>query len=339
MAKANSAAGVPDDLKRASRQALDAWPAASAVVLFGSRARGDCHAGSDWDLAFITDGPAGGTKDVPEVAEACLEGTGRLVQCLVLTQATLRERALDVGTLGRAVARDGVLVAGDWSPPSTQGAMRMNVQGYRNHWENAGAQIVFAGHWLGRIQGGSGLNGIVTDCNGFIKATANAAEHCAKAILHRLKVDYDHTHVVAKLADLAERAGHIEAAREIAQLNGLTGVDRIRHYEGRDLDIDVCMNAVRRLKALVDIAVREALGPMPSLLESEAAGVQDRLATSMTKAALDMREAVPPEPAEDDTLARRQAFGALMADVPLMAEALEAGAEVLQERDAGPKPE
>ena len=49
---------VPPALRRAAEAAMRRDPEVLAVVLFGSRARGDRRAGSDWDPAFVTAGGA-----------------------------------------------------------------------------------------------------------------------------------------------------------------------------------------------------------------------------------------------------------------------------------------
>ena len=55
-ASANSVASEPafTAIEKACKNVLVSWPNAKAAVLFGSRARGDHHEDSDWDIAFIT---------------------------------------------------------------------------------------------------------------------------------------------------------------------------------------------------------------------------------------------------------------------------------------------
>mgnify|MGYP002627441007 CR=1 FL=1 len=40
------------------RKAADTLPAGATLLLYGSRARGDAHSSSDWDLLIILDKPA-----------------------------------------------------------------------------------------------------------------------------------------------------------------------------------------------------------------------------------------------------------------------------------------
>jgi predicted nucleotidyltransferase len=48
----------PDAIPRtALRQAAARHPALRLLLVHGSRARGDEHAGSDWDLGYLADGP------------------------------------------------------------------------------------------------------------------------------------------------------------------------------------------------------------------------------------------------------------------------------------------
>jgi predicted nucleotidyltransferase len=88
-------ASLQADLK-AIRRAAHAMPGLELLMLFGSRARGDSHARSDWDFGYL----AAPTTDVPALLSALVEAT--------------RSDQVDLVDLGRAsgvlrfrAARDG----------------------------------------------------------------------------------------------------------------------------------------------------------------------------------------------------------------------------------------
>ncbi len=53
-------------IQKAAAESLALWPEARTAVLFGSRACGDHHPYSDWDIAFITEGADDRLPSVPE---------------------------------------------------------------------------------------------------------------------------------------------------------------------------------------------------------------------------------------------------------------------------------
>ncbi len=88
-----------------------------AVVLFGSRARGDATSGSDFDLAILTPNGTSRRRLVMQAYEAVARVEGRTagVDIVVLTPAIIAAERDLVGSVARAVARDGVLVYGSAS--------------------------------------------------------------------------------------------------------------------------------------------------------------------------------------------------------------------------------
>ena len=68
-------------IRTAAEETLVAWPEAKAAVLFGSRARGDHSADSDWDLAFI---PRTGERVRPIPRGLPTEALPCRIQCLSL---------------------------------------------------------------------------------------------------------------------------------------------------------------------------------------------------------------------------------------------------------------
>jgi predicted nucleotidyltransferase len=79
---------IPREFKRRAERALPGRVV--EVVLFGSRARGDQRAGSDWDLAVFLRGGAD-SRDLCSLADAAYDlivETGEFIQPLALSAET-----------------------------------------------------------------------------------------------------------------------------------------------------------------------------------------------------------------------------------------------------------
>ncbi len=108
--------GIPEALRAAARAALAADGNVRAVLLYGSRARGDHCPLSDWDIALVTRRggwrlchrrPAG-WRNADEFETPFF---------LRLSEAELRAKRDAAGHPAFALARDGVLLAGSWRRP------------------------------------------------------------------------------------------------------------------------------------------------------------------------------------------------------------------------------
>ena len=88
--------GVSSPTLNALTQLARSTPGLEVLLLFGSRARGDAHAGSDWDLGYL----AGADLDVPALLAAIVETAGSdRVDLVDLSRAS--------GLLRYRAARDG----------------------------------------------------------------------------------------------------------------------------------------------------------------------------------------------------------------------------------------
>lgn len=110
--RAGSPAG-DEELDRVVRAIVDEVQP-RAVVLFGSRARGDAGPGSDIDLALISPDQADRRRTAMRAYQAVARVHGRTaaVDIVVLTPSLLAAERDLAGSIVRAVVRDGVAVHG-----------------------------------------------------------------------------------------------------------------------------------------------------------------------------------------------------------------------------------
>ena len=99
-------------LRRTAAEAVGSIPGIDAVVLYGSRARGTARAASDWDIAILSHAAAD-----DERAAQRLFGHLELVHPIVMHPESIEEHCNTGTRLEAAIARQGRLLAGDWTPP------------------------------------------------------------------------------------------------------------------------------------------------------------------------------------------------------------------------------
>ena len=99
-------------LRRTAAEAVGSIPGIEAVVLFGSRARGTARATSDWDVAILS-------HAAPDDEEAATRLLGKLERVcpIVMKPESIEEHCNEGTRLESAIARQGRLLAGEWTPP------------------------------------------------------------------------------------------------------------------------------------------------------------------------------------------------------------------------------
>ncbi len=270
----NDEAPALEALRRACERSLEQWPSARAALLYGSRARGDCRPGSDWDVMLLTDGA--GYCDMPDrlpLRDFASE-RGVEVNVCVYDAERMRRRAALTGSFDRSVARDGVLLAGHWTRPEMDKKNGMDVEEWERHMDDALGKAAAAADRYAEARELTGLRAAFNEYVRFMTDSADAAERLAKATLMRNGVTPRKVHDVSALADqlLAERPGDVEAAasaERLRQLNGETKALHVAIYHG-NVNADDGIQAVRRIGAVLDLWADE--------LEAALAGGGARLA-------------------------------------------------------------
>ena len=211
---------VPSAVLREARRIVEAEPAIEAIILFGSRARGDHHAASDYDLAIVSSAP------FDEVREACepLARANDPVQIVPVDSAALHAYRNTGNRIERGVVVDGKTVAGAWVRPRHRDeATDMDHKTFADGLQHfaAHAKAAISGIALAKTEGDDGTN------DGAFNAF-RAGEHAAKAILALYGLTPRVTHGVPQLAQqlrdaragAPDRSEREALAREIDALNG-----------------------------------------------------------------------------------------------------------------------
>lgn len=252
-----SEAAMLANVRLASEAVLRAWPEAQAAVLFGSRARGDNDPDSDWDVAFII--KEGSRIDtLPTEMASFMNCLPCAVQSSVLPLTVIQKKSLTVGHIGRAVTRDGLLLAGKWIRPQVNGRLMIDPDEYRKQLEVLASCLRNAANLFGEI-GDSDLS-LSSDgnrCDEFVAETADAAEHLAKALLNRNRIDWKKIHDIDALARQAESGGNKELAKKLRMLNGAVHKDHVAVYGVERASPDDCVHAAERIAAVTFLLERE----------------------------------------------------------------------------------
>ncbi len=185
----NGPRGMPD-MRRLAKWVVDSMPMVQAAVLFGSRARKTARRDSDWDVALLA--PERYRDEVLRTAPRVPE-----VSYVSLSPRRLRVRQNWLGTLERSVARDGVVLAGEWDRPRLLKKTRVS---YPAMFSRLTTAIGHAESAYNRLVKGKAYRIYETD-NVLSVYTQDAAEFTSKAALLHLGVDVPETHNVEKLAD------------------------------------------------------------------------------------------------------------------------------------------
>ena len=235
-----------EQIRAAAEATLKRWPTASAVLLFGSRARGDNLPTSDWDLAVVTDDPLNRPRDLPLLDLAELHHPE--MDVAFISDDDIRCQRNLLGRLGCSLARDARPIAGKWSPPPGLKEPEMDRMTYHEEISNSLLRIAEALRSALHARRSSTAAAGQRAANSFVNRSAVAAEHLAKAMLVRNGHQPRSIHDLARLADgIAAEAP--ELAEMIRSLKGHTLTDHTAHCsDSPSATAESVRHTVHRLK-------------------------------------------------------------------------------------------
>ena len=261
----------------ACRNALTLWPDAKAAILFGSRARGDHLADSDWDIAFITETKQSLPRSVIHVFDELREHSGFDVQTQGILQSRFHECADSLGNIAAPIAREGRLIAGHCEWPETESEPILKPDDYHDWRSSALSRIVNASENLATTIDFAREHRIRIVLGDFVANSSDAAERFAKIAFAKLTsgtgADIPRRHQVDKIINTLDRVLERDAGPSsrwwqsdrgknfrdlLSMMNGYGDEDHQSGYPGSQLDSDVITHAANRLIATASFAIMES---------------------------------------------------------------------------------
>ena len=271
---------VPDSacstVKERCENALSLWPNAKAAILYGSRARGNHRADSDWDIAFITRTKKSLPSEV--LKELNVLGTRKkiYVHGLAIPQNEFYDNANSLCNVVASIAREGTLIAGHCKWPDTEEKLIMKPDVYVAKRAMALKRISSAVNDLTEGIDNAQISKDSTEFNSFVKGTADAAEFFAKIAFAKIasgtSKEYPYSHKVNDIAKEIDKKIEFfeqdriqwwrsDRGREFRDLlcamNGHGHDDHQYEYTIFEPKVDVIDRAASRLLATVEFAIRE----------------------------------------------------------------------------------
>ena len=236
-----------EQVRAAAEASLALWPAASAVLLHGSRARGDHLPDSDWDLAVVTDDPRGCPSGLPLLDLAGLEPPE--VDVAFISDSEIRRCRNLLGRLGCALAREARPIAGNWRPPEGIGEPQPDPEVYRNGIECALRSFGDAVESVYWSFGSSLAAKAQLSADDFADSSERCAKHLVRAILVRSGRQPRSMRSLGRLAD-GIAAGDPDLAAAVRSLKGHAQGDRLRIRGSAPwpATADAVSHSARRLK-------------------------------------------------------------------------------------------
>ena len=231
-------------LRRSAVKTVEVCPGVDAVVLFGSRARGTAHRGSDWDVAVLSSADAAGGRDTCRLLDKL-----ERVNAIVLRSDAIEENCDQASRIEAAIARQGRLLAGAWNRPHCRMEhLEMEPEDFRRDLEIAIRDIQNAVSVLcdAALDGDDYVPNLV-------ELSQQAAEAVAKSIVAGHGLSPVATHELNELAAQLENAyrgrrGAEERRRYADAIRGLNGNARAAHgARYAEVPVEAPQDTVQRL--------------------------------------------------------------------------------------------
>lgn len=279
---------IPGLLRAASEEILRKTSAIEAILLYGSRATGTHREDSDWDIAVVTEltreegFKAAGPLYTDEVAER------HWTEIACTTRERIERYANTAGTLESRIAREAVLITGEWTRPTCTDGRELEIDaGQALRWARVAAgnamgaaawlETASAERWPGDNQAGAKVQ--------------RMAEQVTKGILATFGVYESDIHDLAKCADELENAHpssqwmEEERARFATMVRGLKAKGRAalraEGQESGESPMEPVDDTIERLGAAFDLLMRW-LG-LVVRLHPEVKGDVEKLARTMRR--------------------------------------------------------
>ena len=329
-------------------QTLTSWPEAKAAVLFGSRARGDHHPNSDWDLAFVTEGDGGlrlisGMSETAETAAAFRDIIN--VDLWTMGEDTIAARAGELGYIYCAIAADGRTLAGEWNRPQPE-EIRMKPE----HWLREMRMVQDNINSLFNVYETIGWQWSWSECEAscheFIARSSDTAEMLVKAMVVRRGQQPRYIHDIAALADefARQHPEHADLAVRLKSLNGHSTRDHVRTYGSEPFSVADCVRASARIPVIFDLLAHELENdPDGGVMRDNIPKLQSLALRMTTRWREKLEYQIRPKPdADDGEPAENQRAAMAILDgrdsVRAALGDLEARLEALSPPDTGPEP-
>ena len=297
----------------ACSNALISWPDAKAAILFGSRARGNHRADSDWDIAFITSSeePMPGTihEDLNKL------GTSKEISIheLAISQNRFYENSNSFGNVAASIACEGRLISGQCKWPEKERKLILKPHEYESWRAEAMGFINSATEHLAKAIDTARRSGVSSEFKAFVRNSFDAAEYFAKIAFWRLvsSIEADpisKSHRVKEIVDMLDTvlrrndepnndwwlSDHgTEIHDLLIEMNGHGRSDHQQGYEVSAPNDIVIARAASRLIATVCFAIREVEElPGPANLRPVALNIADAYRPHLHESADRLRQLV-----------------------------------------------
>ena len=225
-----NAARLPATVRQAAEQVVGDHVDIDAVLLFGSRARGDHRPDSDIDLAVVGRG-------CPHSAERALRNADRRVETIYVTSAKeLRANANLATAIEAALVRQAVRIAGTWRRPSHRKEnLDVSTLDLANNLTAASREL----HAALRLTAAALNDEALRDAQATTH-TFNAAERLGKALLWSFGETPKSVHNLAMLADQldgdttkpdTQRDARADIAAQLRAMNGFGRIGHLATYD------------------------------------------------------------------------------------------------------------